>query len=380
MSSLLIAIALFSSVHTLFFMKTTYPISCLCLLAGLFFASPILAQDEHHAYRDIGWVGGGITINVPTQLLNGRMKLTLPTPADIIGHDVKAKRAIQAFATRYPGYESIVFTNELLAEFDRTQEQTEGFHLFFGQLKNHQFQPMIVHTDIDRDSVELRPRDKKDLTFYHAQYDKAYFWNQGFLIKILGLLDVSKVTDARESDRVIVTRQPVKYTPDNLVSVPLSLSIATLQRFVATISLKLAPRVFMRKPCFWNKATHRWLVVTTGDSPTSTLRDRILANRKRLRGPSPIEGYYFSKGELVDTWKSAGKQPITSFLQLQQDQIFLVCLVKPAVSAAGSLTTAAATVPVQIALLHTNGPGSFQIQPNHIPIRSCPEYCGTSVQ
>lgn len=147
------------------------------LVAGLLLmGSRLMAQDDH-SYKMLGWVSTDVPVLTTLSQATGHAGMAALTPRALLGDDEPALAAISQFAARYPGRESIVFTNELLTIFEHSKADTEGFHLFFGLNDRGQFQPMIVHTDIDRAKVSELPNRGTDQKFYRADFRKAYFWN-----------------------------------------------------------------------------------------------------------------------------------------------------------------------------------------------------------
>ncbi|MBO0951245.1 hypothetical protein [Fibrella forsythiae] len=142
------------------------------------FNNQAMAQGNDD-FREIGWGRYTRSIYVPVHVRKGKRWINSVTLSQMLSNDGDTRAGISAFEDKFPGRGVITLTNELLTVFDQTQDSVAGFHLFFGLDSTNKFQPVIVHTRINRllDSIGTGADQRSD--YYLADFRKAMFWQYG---------------------------------------------------------------------------------------------------------------------------------------------------------------------------------------------------------
>ncbi|MEZ0606883.1 hypothetical protein ACAW74_00130 [Fibrella sp. WM1] len=156
--------------------RSTYPTTYLWLLTCLFSFSRQTFAQELEDYKKLGWAEHKKIATVAINTTPADNRLNYPSPEIMLKAVPSAENGVKKFAAVYPGKQSILFTNELLRDFEQTQNQTEGFHLFLG-MRMGRLVPIIVHTDINREQSPGWSTINTEKKYYRARFDKAYFWN-----------------------------------------------------------------------------------------------------------------------------------------------------------------------------------------------------------
>lgn len=271
--------------------------------------------SEGFSHKDLGL---GYSLISYTSSLDTQ---SVASPRDLLNADPIHKAMVRAFASRFPGQDSVVLSSSLLDSFAATRNETPGVNLFLGRKKGR-LQVIITNTRIDTLKVNDTFTHEKDASLYdsasnyNALYDQAYYLDKGK--RNLQLVKSKGRTKGRN-------------TP-------------------------------------------------TGEG---TLKQDILNSRKRAHDNYgyQIQGYYLSKDLLLKIRKQSGQESLTVFLGQAADVFHLIIPIFPKTPSDPQVihyaTDYEKTFQLDLVTHPSRGPAQGPPPPkDHNTIRPCPPYCG----